>query len=371
MTQQSSKCIIVVGGGLAGLVSAIRLAKAGKEVVLIERKKYPHHKVCGEYISNEVRPFLLSLGLSINDLGISEISHFQFTSPSGRILESPLDMGGFGISRYTLDNHLYQLALSVGVKFILEKSVEQIVFEGHVFHIKLSDNQELEAQFVIGSFGKRSRIDAVLERDFFKKRSPYIGVKYHIETDFRKDAIALHNFKDGYCGISAIENNRYCLCYLTTRENLRQHTNIETMEEVVLSKNPHLKRIFKESVFLYDRPEVINEISFEPKKAVENHILMVGDAAGLITPLCGNGMAMAIHGAKILTDLMLRDLPRNILEKHYQEAWNVAFRRRLWIGRTVQQLFGDETMSEIALTVMDNVRPLLRGVIRSTHGKEI
>ncbi|MCU0471065.1 MAG: FAD-binding protein, partial [Arcicella sp.] len=54
--------IIITGGGLAGLVSSIILAKAGKSVLVIEKKKYPFHRVCGEYISNETRPFLTSIG---------------------------------------------------------------------------------------------------------------------------------------------------------------------------------------------------------------------------------------------------------------------------------------------------------------------
>ena len=91
--------IIIIGGGLAGLVSSIQLSKGGKKVLLIEKKKYPFHRVCGEYISNETRPFLESIGLDFNKLSVKEISKFQFTSPSGRILETDLDLGGFGISR--------------------------------------------------------------------------------------------------------------------------------------------------------------------------------------------------------------------------------------------------------------------------------
>ena len=55
--------VIVVGGGLAGLINSILIRKAGFEVTLIERKKYPFHRVCGEYVSNEVIPFLKSEGL--------------------------------------------------------------------------------------------------------------------------------------------------------------------------------------------------------------------------------------------------------------------------------------------------------------------
>ena len=361
--------IIVIGGGLAGLISSIQLSRDGKKVLLIEKKKYPFHRVCGEYISNETRPFLTSIGLDFSKLGVKEITKFQFTSPSGRALETDLDLGGFGVSRYKIDSVLYQLAKSVGVTFLLENTVESVDFEIDKFNVKTSF-EAFESKYVIGTFGKRTKLDATLQRDFFNKRSPYIGVKYHIKTNFPKDLIALHNFKDGYCGISAIEDDKYCLCYLTTRENLRQHGTISEMERNILWKNPHLQKIFTESEFLYDKPEVINEISFAPKTTIENHILMAGDSAGLITPLCGNGMAMAIHGAKLLSDSILQNFNnRDLVEKTYQHAWKKNFKQRLWIGRNVQKLFGNEVVSEIALSTMKTIKPLLRTVIKATHGK--
>jgi menaquinone-9 beta-reductase len=361
--------IIVIGGGLAGLVSSIQLSKGGKKVLLIEKKKYPFHRVCGEYISNETRPFLASIGLDFSTLGFKEISKFQFTSPSGRVLETDLDLGGFGVSRYKIDEELYELAKLVGVEFLLENTVESVDFQANIFKIKTAFNT-FESKYVIGTFGKRTKLDATLQRDFFNKRSPYIGVKYHIKTNFPKDLIALHNFKDGYCGISAIEEDKYCLCYLTTRENLKQHGTIPEMERNILWKNPHLQKIFTESEFLYDKPEVINEISFAPKTTIENHILMAGDSAGLITPLCGNGMAMAIHGAKLLSDSILANFNnRKLVEETYQKDWEKNFRNRLWIGRNVQKLFGNEVVSEIALSTMKTIKPLLRIIIEATHGK--
>lgn len=361
--------IIIIGGGLAGLVSSIQLSKGGRKVLLIEKKKYPFHRVCGEYISNEVRPFLASIGLDFETLKVKNISKFQFTSPSGRVLETDLDLGGFGISRYKIDEELYDLAKLNGVEFLLQNSVENVDFEEDKFTVKTSFDT-FESKYVIGTFGKRTKLDAILNRDFFNKKSPYLGVKYHIKTDFPKDLIALHNFKDGYCGISAIEEDKYCLCYLTTRENLKQYGTIPEMERNILWKNPHLQKIFTTSEFLYDKPEVINEISFSPKTTIENHILMAGDSAGLITPLCGNGMAMAIHGGKLLSDNILQHFDnRSLVELNYQKDWKKHFQKRLWIGRNVQKLFGNEVVSEIALSTMKAIKPLLRTVIKSTHGE--
>ncbi|MGA0555148.1 NAD(P)/FAD-dependent oxidoreductase [Larkinella sp. VNQ87] len=364
--------VIIIGGGLAGLVSSLELARVGHTVTVVERKTYPFHKVCGEYVSNEVRPYLESLGLELHALGATHIDRFQFTSPSGRSLETGLDMGGFGLSRYTLDHALFQLGQAAGVRFLLGKQVDSVTFQADGFSVELADGQRLTARMVLGAYGKRSRIDKQLERPFMQKPSPYVGVKYHIRTDAPVDTVALHNFKDGYCGLSSIEDGKYCLCYLTTRDNLRPFGNIAAMEQAVLCQNPHLKRIYETAEFLYEKPGVINEFSFSPKKAVEQHILMIGDSAGLITPLCGNGMALAIRSGKLASELSTRfltnQLSRTELENRYQAEWSRQFAGRLRVGRTVQRLFGNPWLSEAAVTVFGGFKPLLRRVIRQTHG---
>ncbi|MBJ6119945.1 NAD(P)/FAD-dependent oxidoreductase [Pontibacter sp. BT310] len=365
--------VIVVGGGLAGLTSALFLAQQGIQVLLIEKKAYPFHRVCGEYVSNEVLPYLKSLGADINQLQPARINRFQLTAPSGYSLETSLDLGGFGISRYTLDNYLHQLAEAKGVTFKLNTAVQDVVFRDDSFLLKLGNGQELTATIVIGAYGKRATLDRQLDRHFFAKRSPYIGVKYHVKYDQPKDIIALHNFKDGYAGISAVENDTYCFCYLTTRHNLKEHGTIAAMEQAVLYENPHLHRIFTEAEFLYAQPEVINEISFATKTCIENHMLMCGDAAGMITPLCGNGMAMAIHAGKLAaehTTLYFKNgHNRQQLVANYSHAWNKHFANRLQLGRTIQHLFGHPVLSEVTIKTLKHLPSALQLLMRQTHGQ--
>ena len=98
--------MIVIGGGLAGLINAILLKRSGLSVLLFEEKKYPFHRVCGEYISNEVIPFLKNHELYPEEFEPAPISQFRLTSISGQSLTMPLDLGGFGISRYVFDKWL-------------------------------------------------------------------------------------------------------------------------------------------------------------------------------------------------------------------------------------------------------------------------
>ena len=134
--QQKPK-IIVIGGGLAGLTSAILLAKANFDITLIERKQYPFHRVCGEYISNEVLPFLKSIGFNPEDYGAAQINRLKVTSTSGNSLDSQLDLGAFGISRFQLDQSLYQIALKEGVKFILNHKVLEVNFIDEQFFVRI------------------------------------------------------------------------------------------------------------------------------------------------------------------------------------------------------------------------------------------
>ena len=364
--------VVIIGGGLAGLISSIQLIRAGIPCTVIEKKSYPLHRVCGEYISNEALPFLKASGLYPKEFNLPQIKSFEFSSVSGTSSRLLLDLGGFGISRYRFDNHLFEIARKEGVSFQLNTEVSAIHFEDERFEIKYAVGQ-VSADVVIGSFGKRSKIDVQMNRAFIKKRSPYVGVKYHIKSNHPPDLISLHNFSGGYCGVCNVEEGITNLCYLSHRDNLRHFSDIKEMEKEVLFRNRLIKNIFTESVFIFQKPEVINEISFATKRPVEDHILMAGDAAGMITPVCGNGMAIAIHSGKIVSELVTEfcqyKIEREVLEERYTRAWNSNFKTRLWYGRNIQHLFGNTMFSTMAVAFSRTMRPLASLVVKQTHGK--
>lgn len=368
--------VLIIGGGLAGLTAALDLRARGHEVAVVERKQYPFHRVCGEYVSNEVLPYLRRLGADPAPLGPARLTRFLLSSPAGRTLSVPLDMGGFGVSRFALDHYLFQLAEARGVQVLQKSTVAEVAYDAATdsHTAQLADGRQLTATVVLGAYGKRSTLDRQLQRSFFQQRSPYLGVKHHLRLDYPTDLIALHNFADGYAGISAVEDGRYCFCYLTTRQNLRQHGTVAALEANVLAQNPLLRRILTEAEFLYPQPEVINEISFAPKNCVEDHVLMCGDAAGLITPLCGNGMAMALHAAQLASahthDFLLGRTTRAALETRYRRDWQAQFGSRLRVGRLVQGVFGRPLMSEVMVQGLRYLPSAVHALMRRTHGKE-
>jgi len=280
------------------------------------------------------------------------------------------------VSRYALDDFLYHRACALGVTFHLRATVTDVAFEAaaNQHRVTLADGRQLTARVVLGTYGKRANLDRQLQRAFFRQRSPYLGVKYHLRLPgFPRDVIALHNFADGYAGISAIEDNKLCFCYLTTRANLRRHGTIAGLEAAVLRQNPRLREILDAAEVLYPQPEVINEISFAPKQPVENHVLMCGDAAGLITPLCGNGMAMALHGAAlaagVVHDFLANKISRPALESAYAREWQAQFGSRLRVGRAVQGLFGAPVLSELAVGGLRYWPAAVQALMRRTHGQ--
>ena len=363
--------VIVIGGGLAGLTAALHLSRNNIKVCLIEKNHYPIHKVCGEYVSNEVLPYLKSLDIDPFSIGAKNIKTFQITDTKGKPIKASLPLGGFGISRYAFDKLMYE-ALKHNAEIIFDSAVN-ISFDTHKFEVVTQKGNEITAEFVLGAYGKRSNLDNFLNRKFMKEKSPWLAVKNHYKYDFSDDTVELHNFKGGYCGLSKTEGDVVNACYLTTFKSFKNYGDIETFQKKELSKNPFLKRFFEEAIPVFKKPLTISQISFEEKSPVENHIFMIGDSAGLIHPLCGNGMAMAIRGAQIFSELYLTaekngKIDRNQLEQDYTKNWEKEFGSRLKIGRYIQKALMNPISSRLGFSLARTFPSVLPKLIEKTHG---
>jgi flavin-dependent dehydrogenase len=217
--------LAIAGGGLAGLSLAIQAATAGLRVILFEKESYPFHRVCGEYISMESYPFLESLGLPLSDLSLPHITKLRVSAPNGKMIEHPLSMGGFGISRYVLDYRLSIIAKEKGVRVLENTRVMDIHFDKNDFSIESSAGN-FTATAAAGTFGKRSNLDIKWQRNFTMDKpsalNNFIGVKYHVKTEFRRHyrfiisrmvTVAFRPWKKSIA------------CYLTSAWNLRKNNN--------------------------------------------------------------------------------------------------------------------------------------------------
>jgi hypothetical protein len=159
----------------------------------------------------------------------------------------------------------------------------------------------------------------------------------------------------------------------------REHIGIANTLSVPVAQdtlNPNLKNIFENTNMLFEKPLTISQISFEAKQPIEAHMLMIGDTAGLIHPLCGNGMAMAIHSAKIASEVIddyihQRIKTRAEMEKVYTKQWNKIFKSRLLTGKLLANILLQPKLSEFLYRMISVAPFLLTSIIKKTHGKPI
>jgi flavin-dependent dehydrogenase len=354
--QKQYDCAII-GGGIAGLSLAILLAKAGKDIVLFEKENFPFHKVCGEYISNESVPFLESLGIHFDYWKAHSISSLLMTSPSGIAIKRPLDVGGVGLSRYELDNALYEQAKTAGVTFHLKTKVNNITTSGNDFHIYTTDNV-FRAKVVAGAYGKHANIDVQLGRNYKARKESdlFIAVKHHIQTTFDTAVVEMHNFDGGYCGMSAIENGKVNMSYICKASRLKQYGSISNMEQQLLSQNKFLKNHFEQATFIFPKPLTISHLYFNVKERVTDNILMIGDAAGNIAPLSGNGMSIGLRSAKLAFEAICQYLNGTIsfasMAEQYQSAYYKTFAKRIRDARQINAFFGHPFLTNTGFRVL-------------------
>ena len=376
MTTNRKYDVTITGGGLAGISLSIILARKGWSVCLFEKETYPFHRVCGEYISMESWNFLIGLGLPLEEWKLPMINELNITAPNGDQIHATLPLGGFGISRFKLDSALAGIARSAGVVLLENTRVYDIHFEENKHRLETSAGL-FTSRVACGCFGKKSNLDVKWKRSFLKRgeNRNYVAIKYHVRSNLPDNQISLHNFPGGYCGISRIEDDRYCICYLTKSENLKNsRQSIPVMEENILKKNPSLRNFLEKVVLLYDEPLTISKISFAKKTQIENHVVCIGDAAGMITPLCGNGMSMALHGSKLaaesINSFLANKISRREMENGYIKTWKKYFAKRLRTGRIIQRFFGNPFWSSFLIRMVRPFPFFVSALIRQTHGEK-
>ncbi|MEM6281208.1 MAG: NAD(P)/FAD-dependent oxidoreductase, partial [Chloroflexota bacterium] len=282
---------IIVGGGLAGCSAAITLAERGWRVALLEAGNYPRHRVCGEFMSPECVDTLTTLGAmpAIREHAPTWMTYAVITTPSGIIWEGDLPATAMGISRYALDDILAQRAENAGVTVLTKSRVTAVAGNLRAGFTVSARKHTLHAKTVIGAHGKRSNLDRVLNRPFLQQRQPYMGLKMHYDAPPITSRVELHTFAGGYCGLSDVEGGVVNACLLAREDVFRAAGNVPAFLEWMRSQNPALDAWMADATPVLKRWQSIAQVPFLDKRAVENDVLMTGDAAGLIAPLAGNG----------------------------------------------------------------------------------
>ena len=368
----------IIGGGVAGLTLAVQLAQAGRQVVLFEKETYPVHRVCGEYISMENYDFLCRIGVPLAAMDLPRMTRFTVSSPSGVALHHPLDIGGLGITRYVLDELLARLATRHGATILEGTRVTDVVFADDQFVLTTAGGATYRARLACGAWGKHANLDGKLHRPYLepsRRERQFVAVKRHLENvDFPAATVEMHNFRDGYCGLSPVAGGLTNCSYISDVRNLRAHGNsVAEMERRVLMQNPLLRPYLEAAQRQSTPPIVISQITFRERSTVDHHVLMLGDAAGTIAPLAGNGMSMGMNASYLLNGLLLEFLDGRLtrleLEHRYTRAWRGLLSLRIRAGRLIHQVFGSPGLTTAGIRVLKRVPFMTDFILSLTHGQ--
>lgn len=366
--------VAIIGGGLAGLSLAIDLRKRGYTILVIEKGNYPRQKVCGEYISMESHNYLKTICPSINNFNLPFITNFRLTSTGNSNFYTSLDLGGFGISRYVLEDLLYKEAKKIGVIISINTKALAVDFNIENKNSFINTSEEIyNATIVCNATGRKSNFEAK-ENNVPKNKTNYVGVKYHIQLSRDSKQIEIHNFNGGYCGISNIEDDKVCLCYIVNSEKLKSVNNsIAELEKKYLFKNKNLKTIFSQADFITKVPITISGINFLIKAPVINNVFYLGDSAGTIAPITGNGMSICLRSASILAtkidEYFSKTITKQQLIDDYKLFWKQEFSTRIKLSRYFQKLSEFPILTNVTIGVFNLFPWLAKKVIKQTHGK--
>jgi flavin-dependent dehydrogenase len=367
--------VVIVGGGLAGCSAAIQLSEQGRSVLLLEKERYPVHKLCGEFLSVEVQGLFKRVGVldAVLAAGAHPIDHTRVTTVQGTTFESPLPGTALGLSRFRLDSLLFDRAAAAGADARDDTPVTNIagtLDDGFRIETRTGD---FEARLVLGAYGKRSTLDRKLARPFLRQQSPFVAFKAHYKGVEIPGTIELHSFPGGYCGLSGIEGGCINVCWIAREETLKAAGgDPETMIDQSLAQNPALARHFAAMERVSDRFIAVSQVTFVPKGAFSGDVCMIGDTAGMIAPMCGDGMAMALRGAELAVPLAARFLDKtqeaSNFRAQYARAWHKEFGLRMRLGRWMHHGYCHPTIARLGVAACHYVPPLGRWLIRHTRG---
>jgi len=367
---------IVIGGGLAGCSVALQLARSSHTVLLLEKTTYPRHKLCGEFLSPEAQSSFRRLGVldAVADAGAAPMTRARLTGPNGSVAEHALPDTALGLSRYRLDELLFRHACAAGVEGREGTRVTQVQGSLQDGFAVQTDAGTVEGRLVLGAYGKRGLLDRKLNRPFLQESSPYVAFKAHYEgpPSAMPGRIEVHAAPEGYCGVGPVEDNRLCVCWIGHTDALKNAGGSPDNMLNSLRRNPALDERMAPLTRVSPRFEAVSQVPLMAKEQFVNDVCMVGDSAGMIAPLCGDGMAMALAGADLAfpyaSDFLNDRRSAEEFRRAYRQAWNDQFRFRLRLGRWVHAAAFRPAATTSLLSACRVFPPLARWLIRSTRG---
>lgn len=369
----------VLGAGLAGSSLAKALADKGWETLLLDRQSFPRHKVCGEFLSPESQSTLHALGISdtVAGLGPSGIERIRLIFENGTEVEGSLPGKALGLSRYSLDSALHLAAQHAGAKLQTGTTVTAVHPADRGYKIEMVQNGErccVEARTVIAAWGASRRPGLPGFRKPDSAKPSYIGVKSHFCGISMEKVIELYFFRGGYMGLCPIEGGLVNASALLQRDALANAgKTIIAIMHAAAERNPKLRDKLAHAEPVLGSQAAVAPVYLNRKPLAWEQLPLLGDAAAMIPPLCGDGMSMALRSATLCAPLADGYLRGNLSMAEWQHVYTGAIRREFegplrW-GSFLQWLFGVPAVSGWLPHAARMAPALVQGLVRATRLK--
>jgi menaquinone-9 beta-reductase len=301
---------LVIGGGPAGSIAALRLARGGMRTLLVERGQEGHDPVCGGFVSADALRLLQQAGIDIGALGGHRVERMRF-HVGERSLETALPFPAIGLSRQRLDAVLIDAARGAGATVAFGRTARAL---GGMRTVSFADGEALAADAIFLATGKLNirGADRPGEAAFGTAK---VGLRRTLKPDRNNatalaGAIELHLFADGYAGLVLQEDGNLNLCLSVAAQRLRDAGG---------SPDKLLAAIFEEAPLLGER--LIGATPIGGWRSIARipygwrarhtapGIFRVGDQAAVIASLAGDGIAIAVASATAASNTLLRKGP--------------------------------------------------------------
>jgi len=294
--------LTIVGGGPAGTSAAITAARHGARVLLLERGRFPRHKVCGEFVSAE------SLGLLGNLLDAEHAALLRdaIRIPQarvfldGRTLETAVGPPAASIARVDLDAALWDLAGQSGVETRQQTTVQAIT-GGGPFTVATSSG-DFETLAVINTSGRWSNLNPA-PTGSGRAGEKWLGLKAHFAEPSPPASVDLYFFDGGYCGVQPVELNGAGSTHGRVNACAMVRADVASTLSEVFSRHPSLRERSRHWKPLSDAVST-SPLLFRDPQPEHGNILMAGDAAGFVDPFVGDGISLALRSGKLAADCL-------------------------------------------------------------------
>ena len=297
---------LVIGGGPAGSMVAIRLAFAGCDVMLLEKERTAHHKVCGEFLSGEAVEYLNLAGVNPLDPGAATIRSIRLCSKHG-IAEAVLPFTALSLSRVALDAAMIARAAESGGRVRLGALVERLTRRDADWLVELQNGELLSARTVFLANGKHDLRGWERGRGV---QGNLIGFKMHwqlkpLQIEALRGSLEMFLFPSGYGALSLVEGDAANLCLVVGRSELRRIGGWTELLANLLDDNQQLRQRLRGAKTLWERPLAISPIPYGYLVEGGSGLWRVGDQAAVIPSFTGDGMSIALHSGTLAAEMFL------------------------------------------------------------------